>query len=125
MAVGTRCADDATPLYPLKLALTSPTSGGRSVGIVRSRTKAIELLSLLIPLRHSRGRHLWIFNAKLKTDFAQSLRRFSRDISEYRLLIAHVNRQQDCFVCRPSEALAQHGRPPSPCSGSGRCVCRK
>jgi len=31
-----------TPLYPLKLALTSPTGGGRSVGIVRSRTKATE-----------------------------------------------------------------------------------
>jgi hypothetical protein len=33
-----------TPLYPQKLALTSPTGGGRSVGIVRSRTKATELL---------------------------------------------------------------------------------
>jgi hypothetical protein len=30
--------------YPQKLALSSPTSGGRSVGIVRSRTKATELL---------------------------------------------------------------------------------
>jgi hypothetical protein len=29
-------------LYPQKLALTSPTSGGRSVGIVSSRTKATE-----------------------------------------------------------------------------------
>jgi hypothetical protein len=29
-------------LYPQKLALTSPTSGGRSVGIVHSRTKATE-----------------------------------------------------------------------------------
>jgi hypothetical protein len=29
-------------LYPQKLALTSPTSGGRSVGIVRLRTKATE-----------------------------------------------------------------------------------
>jgi phosphoribosyl-AMP cyclohydrolase len=29
-------------LYPLKLALTSPISGGRSVGIVLLRTKAIE-----------------------------------------------------------------------------------
>jgi hypothetical protein len=29
-------------LYPQKLALTSPTSGGRSVGIVRSRTEAKE-----------------------------------------------------------------------------------
>jgi hypothetical protein len=29
-------------LYPQKLALTSPTSGGRSVGLVRLRTKATE-----------------------------------------------------------------------------------
>jgi hypothetical protein len=29
-------------LYPQTLALTSPTSGGRSVGIVRSRTQARE-----------------------------------------------------------------------------------
>ena len=41
-AVGTRCADHVTPLYPQKLALTSPTGGGRSVGIVCSRTKATE-----------------------------------------------------------------------------------
>ena len=38
--MGTRCADHVTPLYPQKLALTSPTGGGRSVGKVRSRTKA-------------------------------------------------------------------------------------
>jgi hypothetical protein len=31
-------------LYPQKLALTSPTSGGRSVCIVRSRTQATELV---------------------------------------------------------------------------------
>ena len=42
MAVGIRCADHVTPLYPQKLALTSPTGGGRSVGIVRLRTKATE-----------------------------------------------------------------------------------
>jgi len=35
-----------TPLYPQKLALTSPTGGGRSVGIVRSRTKATEFFYL-------------------------------------------------------------------------------
>jgi len=40
--VGTRCADHVTPLYPQKLALTSPTGGSRSVGIVRVRTKATE-----------------------------------------------------------------------------------
>ena len=39
---GDRCADHVTPLYPQNLALISPTGGGRSVGIVRSRTKATE-----------------------------------------------------------------------------------
>ena len=42
--MGIRCADHVTPLYPQKLALTSPIGGGRSVGIVRSRTKATERL---------------------------------------------------------------------------------
>jgi len=36
-----------TPLYPQMLALTSPTGGGRSVGIVRSRTKATEFVCLV------------------------------------------------------------------------------
>jgi hypothetical protein len=45
-----RRADYETPLYPQKLALTSPTSGGHSVSIVRSRTKATELLPLLLLL---------------------------------------------------------------------------
>jgi hypothetical protein len=43
--VGIRFADHVTPLYPQKLALTSPTGGGLSVGIVRSRTKATEFYS--------------------------------------------------------------------------------
>jgi hypothetical protein len=38
-AVGIRCTDT---LYPQKLPLTLPTIGGRSVGIVRSRTEATE-----------------------------------------------------------------------------------
>jgi hypothetical protein len=42
-AVGSLRVDHATSLSPLKLALTSPTSDGRSVGIVRPRTKAREL----------------------------------------------------------------------------------
>jgi hypothetical protein len=37
-------------LYPQKLPLTSPTSGGRSVGIVRSRTRATGLLLLYVSL---------------------------------------------------------------------------
>ena len=46
--MGNHCADHVTPLYPQKkLALTSPTGGGRSVGIVRSRTKATEFSLVL------------------------------------------------------------------------------
>jgi len=47
-AVGTRYADHVTPIYPQKLALTSPTGGGRSVGIVRVRTKATEFVLLFV-----------------------------------------------------------------------------
>jgi hypothetical protein len=46
-AVGIRRADYATSLYPLKLAVTSPTSSGRSVGIIRSRTQATDVLLIL------------------------------------------------------------------------------
>jgi hypothetical protein len=35
-------------LYPQKLALTSMTSGGRSVGMVRCRTKATEFVSFCL-----------------------------------------------------------------------------
>jgi hypothetical protein len=44
MAVGIRHADYATPAYLKNLALTSPASGGRSIGIVYSRAKATGLL---------------------------------------------------------------------------------
>ena len=48
--MGIRCADHVTPLYPQKLSLNSPTGGGRSVGIVRSRTKATEFFYIYILL---------------------------------------------------------------------------
>jgi hypothetical protein len=41
-------------LYPQKLALTSPTSGGHSVGIVCSQTKATELSECVIMHLHAR-----------------------------------------------------------------------
>jgi hypothetical protein len=44
--VGIRHTDHATPSIRKKLALTWLTSGGRSVGIVLSRTKAMEILLL-------------------------------------------------------------------------------
>jgi hypothetical protein len=44
ISVRIRHADHATSLSTQKLAITSPTSGGRSVGIVGTRTKDTELL---------------------------------------------------------------------------------
>jgi hypothetical protein len=41
-AVGIRHVDHVAPSIRKKLAITSPTSGGRSVGIVRSRTQTME-----------------------------------------------------------------------------------
>ena len=67
-AVGTRCADHVTPLYPQKLALTSPTGGGRSVGIVRVRTKATEfsLVLVIITLNVTKLFKIQSFNAQKK-----------------------------------------------------------
>jgi hypothetical protein len=42
MTVGDPLRWPRDTLYPQKLALTSPTRGGRSVGIVRMRAKAKE-----------------------------------------------------------------------------------
>jgi hypothetical protein len=44
MAVGIRRADHATPLYPENVATNV---SGRSVGSVRLRTKAMELLFII------------------------------------------------------------------------------
>jgi hypothetical protein len=41
-AVEINHTDHATPPYPKKLAVTSSTVGARSLGIVRSRTRATE-----------------------------------------------------------------------------------
>jgi hypothetical protein len=49
-------------LYPQKLVLTSPTSGGRSVGIIRLRTTATEfsLVSLVYVREIGWGSKDWI-----------------------------------------------------------------
>jgi hypothetical protein len=49
-AVGIRHADHVAPYIRRKLVITSPTSGGRSVGIVRSRTQTMEFFFYMGPL---------------------------------------------------------------------------
>jgi hypothetical protein len=53
-------------LYPQTFALTSPTCGGRSVGIVRLRAKTMEFVCLLMVMNGEsnwevRGRGLFLF----------------------------------------------------------------
>ena len=69
--MGIRCADHVTPLYPQKLALTSPTGGGRSVGIVRLRTKATEFFFFVSVVLSSLFAQfpLFIFNLLLHFSF--------------------------------------------------------
>jgi hypothetical protein len=51
--VGIRCADQITPSNLQKVALTSPTSAGRSVSIVRLRTKVTEFSFSLLYKSHT------------------------------------------------------------------------
>ena len=64
-AVGTRCADHVTPLYPQKLVLTSPTGSSRSVGIVRVRTKATEFSFFYITLRFFSSKYSLFHNSNV------------------------------------------------------------
>jgi hypothetical protein len=63
MAVGVHCTDHGTPLYPQKLALTSPKSGGCSAGIVHSQTKATELFIINVK---NVGDYVTVFSYKEK-----------------------------------------------------------
>jgi hypothetical protein len=53
--LGTRRADHEAPSVRKKLAITLPTSGGLSVGIVRSRTQTMEFF---FSFRYQTGRQL-------------------------------------------------------------------
>jgi hypothetical protein len=55
-------------LYPQKLALPSQTSGGRSVGTVRSRTQATEFSWLLLSPLWSSGQSSWLQIRRLGFD---------------------------------------------------------
>jgi hypothetical protein len=50
--------------YPLKSALTSPTSGGRSVGIVYSRTQATEFVLFCSKLLFPSARIKWVLSGE-------------------------------------------------------------
>jgi hypothetical protein len=54
-------------LYPQKFTLTSPTSGGRSVGIVRSRTKATWfVICLFLFFKWQQSRSCYCLTSKVR-----------------------------------------------------------
>jgi hypothetical protein len=67
-------------LYPQNLALTSPTSGGRSVGIVRSRTQATEFSLVFLPNPFSRTIALTFTRPLIE----MSTRKYFRGVERYR-----------------------------------------
>jgi hypothetical protein len=68
-------------LYPQKLTLTSPTSGGRSVGIVRSRTQATELRYKRSNFKYFRKITISVF--RIENSFKKQLRK---------CLLSHIQR---------------------------------
>jgi hypothetical protein len=62
--------------YPQKLTLTSPTSGGRSVGIVRSRTQATEFVCYTFELLQNTHHILDIHRAQRVFLFARTTATF-------------------------------------------------
>ena len=76
--MGIRCADHLTPLFPQKLVLTSPTGGGRSVGIVRSRTKATEFLYEKFG-RNNESSSIWTIPDYLLNDVFRRYLRYDGD----------------------------------------------
>ena len=87
--MGTRCADHVPPLYPQKLALTSPTGGGRSVGIVRVRTKATEffyILSVFFSSKCSLFHNSNIFGSVLVTFYIQGVLKLENNSVAKRLM---------------------------------------
>jgi hypothetical protein len=108
-------------LYQQQLALTSPTSGGRSVGIIRKRTKAMELAYADMIHLHA----LWL--AELRFEFQSG-----QDFSCHHVQIGCEDSHASCpripgaslpggkatgvpswqFTCTWS-SLADQGKPPS------------
>jgi hypothetical protein len=71
-------------LYPQELVLTSPKSGGRSVGIVRSRTKATELLLLLLLVWYSENKIISLSKINL-LDFVMEMHYIFLFVPDYNL----------------------------------------
>jgi hypothetical protein len=69
--------------YPQKLAITSPTSGGRSVGIVRSRTQTMEFSFFYLCSRQFGPIALW--DVEAPTFFRNSAHRWWWSCQPYTL----------------------------------------
>jgi hypothetical protein len=124
-------------IYPQKLALTSPTSGGHSVGIVRLRVKATEFgFSLTIMWHFDRRSNAtnWMFNAIARAwensrqvhnawaHFRVAFRKwvwtlFKRNCAVYRLLAYRLRLESVRAPCDMKRAAL------CPLRSNGRKIC--
>jgi hypothetical protein len=81
-------------LYPQKLALNTPTSGGRSVGIVRSRAQATECVCMCVL-------SAWLASWILQTlwHYAHIMR---AKVDEYRTCMSSLHNKQLHHSCKAS-----------------------
>jgi hypothetical protein len=91
------------PLYLQKLALTSPTSGGRSVGVVHSRTQAtgFSLVFLSLYLPHSitsPSPHIKTLSSSLPNALPSSLNNLTISTYEYQHLTFFISHRFTSFI---------------------------
>jgi hypothetical protein len=99
---GRYCTDRAE--QPLKLALTSLTSGDRSVGIVRLRTKTAEFvcLFLLRKLKNISDKLVNVINTRLRITMKDLLQR----LPDTAVNISHC--QLNDFEMKPHEIILDY-----------------
>jgi hypothetical protein len=94
VAVGISRADHTTHLHSQKVALTSPTSCGRSVGIVRSRTKATEFIFMGLLDNSGKISSKCVFKDSVSELYAQRLyKRYKKDEITEIINIANIATQ--------------------------------
>ena len=117
--LGTRCADHVTPLYPQKLALTSPTGGGRSVGIVRVRTKATEFSLVFYTFSTKQYWSVFYFNHFNKC-ILRLLLFFIKPTNAQYISLTYISQQSHCLIytstCFDTFMSSSGSLQPVPCS---------
>jgi hypothetical protein len=95
--VGIRHADHATPSYPQKLAITSPTNGCRSVGIVRSLL-TVEDWNWISTQREVLPLEMWAYKSNRWESITNVVKAVKRYINRMNDFLYHVSTLRTCIL---------------------------